>query len=110
MWPFRGPMSLGVPENLTDFINLEETERYKFGMAPSLDSSDHQDYYMFRIGDSELNLHFPVLQGGGHIQDITGKPFLIKMVIDHGKNIEKKTRAQTKHNSDLYNHFISDHH
>ena len=41
----------------------------KFCMAPSLDSSDHQDYYMFRrIGDSELNLHFPLLQGGGRIQ------------------------------------------
>ena len=39
-------------------------------VAPSQDASDHQDYYMFRIGDSELNLHFPLLQGGGHIQYI----------------------------------------
>ena len=31
-------------------------------------NSDRQDYYMFRIEDSELNLHFPLLQGGGHIQ------------------------------------------
>ena len=44
---------------------------YIFGMAPSLDASDHQDHYMFRIGDSELNLHFPLLQGGGHIQIIS---------------------------------------
>ena len=42
---------------------------YRFGMAPSLDSSDHQEYYMFSR-DSELKLHFPLLQGGGHIQVI----------------------------------------
>ena len=36
---------------------------YNFGMTPSLDASDHQDYYMFRIGDSVFNLHFPLLQG-----------------------------------------------
>ena len=29
-------------------------------------NSDHQDYYMFRIGDSNLNLQFP-----GHIQAIS---------------------------------------
>ena len=27
--------------------------------------SDHQDHYIFRIGDSELNLHLPLLMGKG---------------------------------------------
>ena len=31
-------------------------------------NSDHQDY-MFRISASNLNLHFPLLKGGGNIQD-----------------------------------------
>ena len=37
-------------------------------MAPlpvNIVNSDHQDYYMFRIGDSNLNLYLPLLQGGG---------------------------------------------
>ena len=40
-------------------------------MAPSQDSSDHQDdITCLGSGDSELNLHFPLLQGGGHIQSL----------------------------------------
>ena len=33
-------------------------------------NSDQQDYDIFRIGDPNLNLHFPLLLGGGHTQDI----------------------------------------
>ena len=43
---------------------------YVLDVAPSQDSSDHQDYYIFRIGDPNLNLHLPLLLGGGHTQDM----------------------------------------
>ena len=35
---------------------------------PSQDASEHQDYYMFRFGDPELNLHLitGILGGGPH--------------------------------------------
>ena len=46
---FRCYIFRGVP----DFLFI----RYIFGMSPSLDSSDLLNYFMFRIGDSELNLH-----------------------------------------------------
>ena len=38
------------------------------GVAPSQDASDHQDSYMFRIGNPNLNLHLPLILGGGHTQ------------------------------------------
>ena len=41
--------------------------RYRLGCPPSQDSSHHQDYYIFRIGDPNLNLY---LLGGGTIQSI----------------------------------------
>ena len=34
------------------------------GCPPAQDSSHHQDCYVFRIGDPELNLHLPLLLGG----------------------------------------------
>ncbi len=36
--------------------------------SPSQDASQHQDCYIFRIGDPELNLHLPLLLGGGTTQ------------------------------------------
>ena len=30
------------------------------GCPPSQDSSHHQDYYAFRLGDPELNIHLPL--------------------------------------------------
>ena len=37
-------------------------------MAPSQDSSDHQDHYIFNRESGTKNLHLPLLLGGGHIQ------------------------------------------
>ena len=44
--------------------------RNRLGVAPSQDSSHHQEYETFLVGDPELNLHFPLLLGGGHILEI----------------------------------------
>ena len=41
------------------------------GTTPSQDASHHQDYYIFRIGDPELNLHLPQLLEGGTTQRIS---------------------------------------
>ena len=38
-------------------------------VVPPPSNSDHKDYYMFSRG-IPINLHFPLLQGGGHIQGI----------------------------------------
>ena len=44
---------------------------YRLDMAPLTGCNrDHQDYEPFLVGDPNLNLHFPVLLGGGHIQFI----------------------------------------
>ena len=43
--------------------------REVLGCPPSQDSSHHQDYYFFRIGNPNLNLHLPQLLGGGTTQD-----------------------------------------
>ena len=56
---------LGGGRSRTDDLNQDG----HLVRPPSLDSSDHQDYETCLVGDSELNLHFPLLQGGGHIQD-----------------------------------------
>ena len=48
---------------------------YIFDMAPSLDASDlfRIISYMFKIGDSELNLHFPLASREGAISnDVPG--------------------------------------
>ena len=37
---------------------------WMLGLPPTHDSSHHQDY-IFRIGNPELNLHLPLLLGGG---------------------------------------------
>ena len=39
-------------------------------------NSDHQDDITCLVGDSNLNLHFPLLQGGGHIHGSFGFPIL----------------------------------
>ena len=58
--------------------------KFTLGVAPSQDSSDHQNCYIFRIGDPNLNLHLPLLLGGGHIQNIpylwTPKPWKMKVL------------------------------
>ena len=41
-------------------------------MAPSQDSSDHQDYETFLVGNPDLNLYLPLLLGRGHTQNIAG--------------------------------------
>ena len=41
---------------------------YILGVARSHDASDHQDSYIFRIGDPNLNLHVPLLEGGASPQ------------------------------------------
>ena len=33
---------------------------YDLGLPPTQDSSHHQDYYIFRIGNPNLNLHLPL--------------------------------------------------
>ena len=43
---------------------LFQTSVIFLGVAPSQDSSDHQDYETFLVGAPELNLHFPLLLGG----------------------------------------------
>ncbi len=56
---------------------------------PSQDASDHQEYDIFRLGDPELNLHFPLLLGGGHPQCI--------VVIRHEiLNISSISKSETK--------------
>ena len=43
-------------------------------MWPPCSNSDHQDYYIFRFGNPNLNLHLPLLLGRGpHPTYITGK-------------------------------------
>ena len=39
-------------------------------VVPRQDSSHHQDYEQFLVGDPELNLHLPQLLGGGTTQNI----------------------------------------
>ena len=39
-------------------------------MAPSQDASDHQDEITFLGSGIPINLHFPLLLWGGHIQGI----------------------------------------
>ena len=46
-----------------------------FGMAPSLDSSDHQDDITCLGSGIPMNLHFPLLLGGGSTQ--------MKLINDH---------------------------
>ena len=43
---------------------------YVLGVAPSQDSSDHQDDITFLIGNPNLILHLPLLLWGGPIQDM----------------------------------------
>ena len=38
---------------------------YDLGVAPSQDASDRQDYYIFRIGDPNLNLHLQLASWEG---------------------------------------------
>ena len=38
------------------------------GMAPAQDSSDHQDYEPFLVGNPTINLYLPLLLGRGHTQ------------------------------------------
>ena len=55
-------------------------------MWPPPSNSDHQDYYIFRIGDPNLNLNLPLLLGGGHTQSMeymknkTSHPTILLMV------------------------------
>ena len=37
----------------------------KLGLPPTQDSSHHQDYEPFLVGNPELNVHLPLLLGGG---------------------------------------------
>ena len=39
-------------------------------MWPPLSNSHHQEYYMFSRESLYINLHFPLLLGGGHTQPI----------------------------------------
>ena len=48
---------------------------YILGCPPSQDASHHQEYYIFRIGNPELNLHLPQLLGGGTTQFILSRGF-----------------------------------
>ena len=71
-----------------------------FGMAPSLDASDHQDDITCLVGDSNLNLRFPLLQGGGHIHGSFGFPILPtsavalkRRLVDHDPQIHDLLKA-----------------
>ena len=46
---------------------------YRLGCPHSQDSSHHQDYEPFLVGDPNLNLHLPELLGGGTTQAISVK-------------------------------------
>ena len=58
-------------------------------MAPSLDSSDHQDYETCLGLGIPINLDFPLLQGWGHIQGIQQKEqsFLFFCGLEKNKNV-----------------------
>ena len=43
-------------------------QTFILGLPPTQDSSHHQDYEPFLVGNPELNLHLPLLLGGGYIQ------------------------------------------
>ena len=43
---------------------------YILGLPPIQDASHHQDYEPFLVGNPNLNLHLPLLLGGGQIQPI----------------------------------------
>ncbi len=50
-------------------------ETYNLGVAPSQDASDHQDdNYIFRIGDPELNFHFPLASWEGATPNVYSNP------------------------------------
>ena len=50
--------------------------KISLGCGPSQDASDHQDYEPFSVGNPELNLHLPLLLGGGHTSR-----YLLSMVL-----------------------------
>ena len=67
----------GADVGLRDYHDFHLGEGYKsntgglfiyiyinLGVAPSQYSSDHQDYYIFRLGDPNLNIHFPLYWEG----------------------------------------------
>ena len=59
-----------------------------FGMAPSLDASDHQDdITCFGLG-IPINLHLPLLQGGGHIQMMMMMMMMMITIVDNSNNME----------------------
>ena len=52
-------------------LHLETAPKiHTLGCPPSQDSSHHQDYEPFLVGDPNLNLHLPQLLGGGTTQSI----------------------------------------
>ncbi len=70
---------------------------HTLGCPPSQVASDHQDYYIFRIGNPELNLHFHYYWEGGQPKSYTRfgcyhmskhRPF---------KGFKKKTGVNTCH-------------
>ena len=46
-----------------------ERDSHTLGVAPSQDASDHQDDITYLVG-IPINLHLPLLLGGGHTQHI----------------------------------------
>ena len=47
-------------------VAMFSTKKYIiYWVVPPPSNSDHQDYYIFRLGDPNLNLHLPLLLGGG---------------------------------------------
>ena len=55
---------------LTHIFQMGWNHQLELGVAPSQDSSDHQDYYMFRLGDPNRStfIYHDCILWGGHIQ------------------------------------------
>ena len=56
------------------FVQMFWVNHDNLGCPPAQDDSHHQDYDIFRIADPELNLHLPLLLGGGTTHMIINLP------------------------------------
>ena len=62
------PIILGNGGNLGNPLNQEAPFGYILGCPPAQDTSQHrqhQDYYICRLGNPNLNLHLPLFLAGG---------------------------------------------
>ena len=59
------------PQGQLIWIQQWEFKMYRLDVAPSQDSSDHQDYEPFLVGNPNLNLHIPLESCEGAISNVS---------------------------------------